>query len=190
MPGINKDSRDPGLVRRELDEAKDHVRCVKRICAMQARANGYFVFEHPASATSWNMAEVCRFGMAAIDPGDGELKPVQKRTAILTSYYEIAHRMRRDCPNRSGDECTHHTHLKLEGGTICKQAQVYPRDFCWTICEGMAAQRRTDSMNLVSMEVMSVEELMIMGHDELHEDHATTRPTPTTKPTTTCRTTL
>ena len=117
--------------------------------------------------------DMCRFGMAAIDPDDGELKPVQKRTAILTNYYGIANRMRRDFPNLSGDECTHHTHLMLEGGTRCKQAQIYARDFTRTICEGIAAQRRLDSMNLDSMEVMSVEELVVMGHDELQEDHMT-----------------
>ena len=55
----------------------------------------------------------------------------------------------------------------------CKQAQVYPRDFCRTICEGIAAQRRTDSMKLISMEVMALEELVILGHEELHGDHMT-----------------
>ena len=102
---------------------------------MQARAKMYLVHEHPANATSWDMAKVkkvcdmegvfkikfdmCRFGMAALDPDDGELEPVQKRTAILTNDYGVANRMRRDCPNRSGDECTHHTHLNLEGGIRC-----------------------------------------------------------------------
>ena len=156
IQAINKGRRDPNVVRRELDEAKDHIRWVMRLCAMQARANRYFVFEHPASATSWEMAEIqkvrempgvvrvkfdmCQFGMEAIDPADGMVKPVQKQTAVLTNSYEVAQRLRRDCPNRGSDKCAHHQHLKLEGGTRCKQAQVYPRLFCRTICEGISAQ--------------------------------------------------
>ena len=52
IQSINKGRRDPAAVRRELDEAKDHSRWVMKLCARRARANRYFVFEHPASATS------------------------------------------------------------------------------------------------------------------------------------------
>ena len=112
IQAINKGRRDPAVVRRELDEAKDHIRWVMKICAIQARANRYFVFEHPANATSWDMAEVkkvhsmegvlkikfdmCQFGMEAKDPTDGVIGPVQKRTAVLTNSYEVAQRLRRD----------------------------------------------------------------------------------------------
>ena len=187
IQAINKGRRDPAVIRREIDDAKDHIRWVMKLCALQHRSNRYFVFEHPAGATSWDMAEVkkvhglegvlkikfdmCQFGMEARDPLDGQVRPVQKRTAVLTNSYEIAQRLRRECPNRGADKSMHHQHVKLEGGSLCKNAQVYPRTFCRTICEGIAAQRRMDSMNLVAMGAMSVEELMSMGHDDLHEDH-------------------
>ena len=187
IQAINKERRDPAVVRRELDEAKDHIRWVMKLCALQARANRYFVFEHPASASSWEMAEIkkvhdmegvmrikfdmCRFGMEAVDPVDGIAKPIQKQTAILTNSYEVAQRLNRSCPNRCPDKSCHHQHLRLEGGTRCKQAQVYPREFCRAICEGIAAQRRIDSMNLVAMDVMSMEELAAFGHDDLHDNH-------------------
>ena len=158
-----------------------------KLCAMQARANRYVVLEHPASATSWDMAEVkkvhgiegvlkiifdmCQFGMEAVGPADGIAKPVQKRTAIMTNSYEVAQRIRRDCPNRGPDAAQHRTHLKLEGGTGFKQAQVYPRLFCRMICEGISARRRIDAMNLVALNIMSVEELASLGSDDLHHDH-------------------
>ena len=114
--------------------------------------------------------DMCRFGMVAVDV-DGITKPVQKRTAVLTNSHEVAQRLRRDCPNRCPDKSCHHAHAKLEGGQRCKQAQVHPRDFCRAIREGVAAQRRVDAMNLVAMDVMSVEELNGMGRDVLHEGH-------------------
>ena len=186
IQAINKDRRDPQIVRRELDDAKDHIRWVMKIAALQVRSNRYFAFEHPATATSWLMVEVkkvhdmegvvkvkfdmCQFGMTAVDV-DGVTKPVQKRTAVLTNSYEVAQRLRRDCPNRCSDKTCHHVHAKLEGGQRCKQAQVYPRSCCRAVCEGVAAQRRVDAMNLVAMDVMSVEELNLMGSDALHENH-------------------
>ena len=73
---------------RELDEAKDHIRFVMCVCATQAREHRYLLFEHPAKAMSWDMAEVkkvqamdyvekvqmdmCRFGMTAVDDGCDE----------------------------------------------------------------------------------------------------------------------
>ena len=41
---------------------------------------------------------ICEFGMEAVDPADGHNKPVQKRTAVLINSYEVAQRLRRDCP--------------------------------------------------------------------------------------------
>ena len=58
IQAINKDRRGPAVIRRELDEGKDHIRWVMKLCALQHRANRYFAFKHPATATSWDMAEV------------------------------------------------------------------------------------------------------------------------------------
>ena len=82
---INKHRRDAEVIKRELDEAKDHIRFVMRVCATQVREHRYFLSEHPAMATSWRMADVkkvqgmdcvetvqmdvCRFGMSAVDDG-------------------------------------------------------------------------------------------------------------------------
>ena len=49
---INNNRRDADIIKRELDEAKDHTKFVMRVCATQVREHRYFLFEHPASATS------------------------------------------------------------------------------------------------------------------------------------------
>ena len=46
---------------------------------------------------------------------------------------------------------------------------MYPRQFCQAVCEGVAAQRKHDSMNLSAMVPMDVEELMEFGLDDLHD---------------------
>ena len=177
MQNINKDRRDAKVVKKELEEAKDHIRWAMRICSLQHRCNRYFAFEHPSGATSWAMPEVlkvakldrvqiakfdmCQYGMEMLDT-DGKMKPVRKRTKIMTNSPEIAGSMSKQCP---GD----HEHVHLEGGARCKRAQIYPKQLCRTVCEGISAQRRADSMNLVALGVLTIEELMSMD-DDLHED--------------------
>ena len=46
IQALNVERRDPAVVRRELEDAKDHVRWVMRLCATQAREGRYFLFEH------------------------------------------------------------------------------------------------------------------------------------------------
>ena len=103
---INRDRRDPEIVHSELEEAKDHVRWCMRFCAMQHRSNRYFVYEHPASASSWFLTEVkkmasasgvqcvkcdqCMFGLKMADERTGEVKPVRKRTVMMTNSPEVA----------------------------------------------------------------------------------------------------
>ena len=55
---------------------------------------------------------------------------------------------------------------------MCRQAQVYPREFCRMICEGVSAQRRMDAINLVAVGMLDAEDLMHIGHEDLHDDHA------------------
>ena len=52
LQAINAERRDPAIVRRELESAKDHVRWVMKLCAIQVRENRYFLFELPKTATS------------------------------------------------------------------------------------------------------------------------------------------
>ena len=60
------------------------------------------------------------------------------------------------CTNESGG--TQHRHVHLEQGRA-KLAQVYPRQFCIRICEGIAAQKRKEVLGVQSRPLMSVEEM-------------------------------
>ena len=80
------------VIKRELDEAKDHIRFVMCVLTSQVREHRYFLFKHRAKAMSWDMAEVkkvqgmdcvesvpmdmCRFGMSAVDD-EGLRRPLQ-----------------------------------------------------------------------------------------------------------------
>ena len=65
----------------------------------------------------------------------------RKSIGSMTNSACIANRMSRQCPNKSGRLI--HQHIKLEGGRA-KQAQVYPKELCRAICEGLQRQLQAD----------------------------------------------
>ena len=154
MQNINKNRRDPKIVRAEEEEAKEHVRSCVGLCKIQIENRRYFVHEHPAGAASWQMAEMikvammpgvdivtmdmCCFGMTA--EKDGIEGPVRKRTKIASNSKEVLKRIDRKCPNDIPGEAKHQ-HIVLESGRP-KNAQVYPRAFCGAVCEGIAAEKK------------------------------------------------
>ena len=104
MQNSNKNKRGAAVIKRELDEAKGHVRCVVTVCAAQVRENRFSLSERPATATSWDIAEVkkvqglycigtvemdmCCFGMTAIDDG---------REAAISKVHKAYDQLARDC---------------------------------------------------------------------------------------------
>ena len=185
IQNLNKGKRDPKVVQKEVQAAEEHMRFCVKLYLMQIRSRRYFVHEHPAGATSWKMKEMvelamergvdvvtfdmCCFGMVA--ESEGELGPVRKRTKLASNSTEVLKRVNRRCPNDTG-EGPRHEHVILEGGKA-KNAQVYPKQFCRAICEGIAAEKRLRSLGL---EAYSIDEISMMtegyGDDpsgELHE---------------------
>ena len=106
---INYERRDEKVIACEFEDARDHVRWCMKLCRMQAKSNRYFVYEHPAGATSWSMPEVkkvvaadgvervrfghCMLGFEMRDENTDEPKPVRKRTAVHTVALDIARRL-------------------------------------------------------------------------------------------------
>ena len=185
MQNINKERRDPETVKKEIRAAEEHVRFCVTLYKLQVKNRRYFVHEHPAGASSWQMKEMielvmmtgvdvttfdmCCFGMVATQ--DGEEGPVRKRTKLASNSKEIHKRVNRKCPNDTG-EGERHVHVVLEGGRT-KNAQVYPRQFCRAICEGIAAEKRLRSLGLEAYSLEEVKGLSAYGNDpsgELHED--------------------
>ena len=142
-----------------------HIRFCLEVYAIQIRAGRHFAHEHPSGSTAWSMPEVkqfilehgvecaktnmCSFGMVARDELGSGL--VAKPTTIMSSSPEILKRICRPCRGS-------HRHVHLISGRA-HAAQVYPRQFCAALCEGIAAQKRLDELGLVARPLLSMEEM-------------------------------
>ena len=62
---LNAHKRDPELVAAERAKAVKHMEFVRRLYRKQVEAGRYFLHEHPAQATSWNLP--CVSEVAALD---------------------------------------------------------------------------------------------------------------------------
>ena len=178
MLNLSKAKRDEEVVKKQLEQAKDHVRFCLQLYQMQLDGKRYFVHEHPATATSWRMPEVielmmhpevgmttfdmCRFGMTA--EKDGKEGPVQKTTRVISNSREVLKRISLHCPNKQGHG-DKHNHIQLEGG-LTKKAQVYPRKFCQAVCEGVAAEKRLRALGL---EAWTLDEISV-AVEEMKKD--------------------
>ena len=113
------------------------------MCPMQLRAGRAFVFEHPLTASSWEIAaaqelmnmksvetsvfEMCQYGMCAEDQFGSGL--VRKSTRILTNVPEVADHFSRRCPGG-------HRHVPLLNGRP-KAAAAYPERLCEAVVQGV-----------------------------------------------------
>ena len=135
--------------------------------------------EHPAGSTAWEMPEIklfimqygvntvttnmCSFGMTARDDqGEGL---VCKPTKIMSSAGEVLKRIYKPCAGG-------HRHVHLVSGRA-RAAQVYPRSFCRTICQGIAAQKKLDNLGMEARPVLSVEEMTNAAKSAKGEDPST-----------------
>ena len=97
---------------------------------------------------------MCAYGMTSRDEhGEGLVK---KPTRILSSSPEVLKRVEARCSNERGEDMHRHVHL-VQGRA--KEAQVYPQALCLRICEGIAAQKRLDSLGLRARPIMSIDEM-------------------------------
>ncbi|MDP7559816.1 MAG: reverse transcriptase domain-containing protein, partial [Planctomycetota bacterium] len=159
------------MVEAERRAAEEHIRFCLRIYKIQLESRRFFVHEHPSGASSWRMSEMvelmmtegveavnvdmCQFGMKAVGK-DGE-GPVRKRTKIMSNSKEVLKRIERKCPNEGGTG-ERHEHVHLEDGRT-KQAQVYPREFCRAVCEGIAAEKRIHALGLEAKPILSLSDM-------------------------------
>ena len=119
-----------------------NISSVLRAALPGASSNGRFVMEHPAGATTWQLALVNKlysadnavkvnfdFCMAGMKPqGKHGIEHIKKRTGLMTNSERIANEMRgRQCDGT-------HQHGSLTDGRA-KEAQVYPDEFCQVLCE-------------------------------------------------------
>ena len=127
-----------------MTKAIEHVAFAMVLCKRQLEAGRKFVYEHPASATSWGLSLVnemfkwkgvqkvsfdfCMAGMQV----DGV--PAKKRTSILTNSDALV----KELLNRQCN--TNHEHVLLVGGKAA-QCQVYPKEFCVLVCKTVMEEK-------------------------------------------------
>ena len=61
-----------------------------------------------------------------------------------------------------------HRHADTIGGRA-RQCQVYPREFCRVVCEGIAAQKKLMKLGMRSEPIMSLEEMMTVVPENLRD---------------------
>ena len=147
LQGLNW-HKDPVRFRKAYKQAVDHLLFCLEIYKLQVEGGRYFLHEHPARATSWQVPEMvkfiaendlhlvnsvmCAFGMKIED------QHVLKPTKWLTNCDAIAMALSVGCDGT-------HSHLPLIGGTRSRQAQVYPVDLCRTIVKALRRQLKADA---------------------------------------------
>ena len=142
---FNYPKKDPLEVEKLLEAALIHLKFTIELCLIQHEAGRLFLFEHPASASSWSttmiktLAEIegvfhvkfdfCMLGMVSRD-ADGTEHAAKKRTGILTNSGAVATLLRQaQCRGE-------HWHMELLNGRA-GPCQVYPEKFTRLICEGI-----------------------------------------------------
>ena len=120
----------------------------------QVREERHFLFEHPASATSWSRPEMrslrrlpgvvqvvgdlCMFGLTTRS-ATGQARPAKKRTKFMTNIPEVTKELGVRCDGR-------HEHQALISGRA-RKAEVYPQELCKAICRsvvGLKARLEND----------------------------------------------
>ncbi len=148
---FNYPRQDRFEVEEKIKEALMHLKFVVELCLIQHEAGRLFLFEHPASASSWSseviqyLADVkgvhhvkfdfCMLGMTTKD-ADGNDAPAKKRTGVLTNSDAVAMLL------RSAQCRGEHWHTELINGRA-GPCQVYPDKFARLLCEGIKRELDT-----------------------------------------------
>ena len=132
-------------------EAKEHIRFVVEIYREQLKGGRVFIYEHPESATSWDLEEIrklekeeevrvvttdqCMFGLLTWK-GKNKNKwvPAKKPTRFLTNSEAIAGELNVRCDKS-------HEHQALIEGRAAAAAR-YPKGLCRAICRGIVREKK------------------------------------------------
>jgi hypothetical protein len=164
-------------------EAEEHIKFVVEIYRMQVEGGRWFLHEHPAGASSWDLevikrlekeagveisvADQCQYGLRTWGR-NRRVKDVaaRKRTKFMTNSEEIAAELRRRC--RGEHE---HGHLT---GKRAQEAAIYPEGLCKAICRGLLKEKHNGMMKVKPL--MSIRHTDSVGqgkntvsHEEINE---------------------
>ncbi len=137
--------------------AIQHMEFVCELYREQIRERMYFLHEHLASASSWELGcmrrlaekegvyvvivDMCQYGLKSTDVlGVGF---VNKPTMFMTNSIAIARRLMRRCQGG-------HRHVHLIEGRAAKAAE-YTTELCRAICQGLVDQKRANDSKVVML---------------------------------------
>ena len=136
-------SRDQ--VKEKLKSAMTHVKFALHLCLQQYKQDRFFIFEHPASASSWSTKmmqqmlnlegittakfDFCQLGMETMGRS-GEAMAAKKRTTVMTNSPNVSEVL------RQAQLAGKHSHKQLVGGKA-KNCEVYPDTVVELVCEGI-----------------------------------------------------
>ena len=151
---LNQQRRDLEIVEQELRKATMHMEFVCRLYKAQVEAGRYFLHEHPATASSWELrcikevlhldgvdvthGDQCQYGQRSI-----EGSPIKKGIRWMSNAPAVLKSLGRRCRGRGGS-CTMGGRHATCSGNRAKAAAVYPFRLCKAILEGFSTQLKID----------------------------------------------
>ena len=160
---LNDWHRDPAQVRREQVAADVHLRFVTELYTDQVNGGRYFLHEHPAWATSWDVPCIRHVaGMPGVDQVVGDQcqydkttpsgNPMKKPTRWMSNAPMLLRALGKRCRGLHG-RCSRPgggTHEACSG-KIARWAAVYPFELCRAILTGCRDQLRDDERYTVGL---------------------------------------
>ena len=154
----------------ERQAAIKHIEYCIKMMNKQMACGRYFVFEHPAYATTWELevmekfrllpgvmmrqADMCMYGLTTPSWDRKSEMPAKKPTTFLSNSWCILEELSTVCDKT-------HEHQPLMGGRASK-AQEYTNELCHAICRGLANQKRYDRSGKVCSGIVAAETLKSM----------------------------
>ena len=149
-------------MRRAMARAIKHIDFVVSVYREQLENGRYFVHEHPANATSWQLKSIedlmqasevgrvvgdqCQYG-AQVHRGPAKGQPIRKPTGFMSNSSEVLRALSRKCSGRGG-VCSRSSGGRhaVCSGTVATDAAIYLRKLCQALLLGIASQLRVDNM--------------------------------------------
>ncbi len=160
---LNDWHRDPAQVRREQVAADVHLQFVAELYAKQVNEGRYFLHEHPAWATSWDVPCIRQVGgMPGVDQVIGDQcqydkttpsgNPMKKPTKWMSNAPRLLRALGQRCRGLNG-RCSRPGGGMHEvcSGKITRWAAIYPFELCRAILTGCRDQLRDDERYTVGL---------------------------------------
>ncbi len=155
---LNRMNQNSAETRGQKLRAMIHLRFAMELAKEQMLGGRYFVFEHPAMATSWNercvrsvlempdmervMSHLCQFEYQ--DPRDGS--PLKKPTYFMSNSEEVLANLERKCTGQDGmcSRARGGRHTQIAGRRLTRHSQIYSDEVCKAMLQGMINQLKAD----------------------------------------------